>query len=355
MKKLYWWLLIFPALPFSAPSLYGQTGIGNNSAAEVTIITDEADAVLAILSKETDGINLSETDWQKLFGTEGYTRLKKREHSMGRKFEDSTFRSFVLSGTLKDRYISLKDAIEKWKIMDASGAANQALLYLPENTAIKAKIYPVIKPAPNSFVFETDSDPAIFMYIDPAVRPEKLFNTLSHELHHIGIGSACDKQIQNASIPKGVMDALRWISGFSEGRAVLAASGGPNVHPHAVSDSLARSVWDRDFKNTRRDIKELEEFFQKLIEGKIPEKEIIAEGMKFVSREDIPQGAFYTVGWLMASTVEKVYGRKRLVASSCDGYMFMSDYNSAAKTLNNYGADLPTWSESLLSRLKSEK
>src|ERR671927_436895 len=71
-------------------------------------------------------------------------------------------------------------------IADANRAARRALAYLPKNAYIRAKIYPVIKPRENSFVFEVKTDPAIFLYLDPAVGQKKFENTLAHELHHIG-------------------------------------------------------------------------------------------------------------------------------------------------------------------------
>ncbi|HEX2866748.1 MAG TPA: DUF5700 domain-containing putative Zn-dependent protease [Ignavibacteriales bacterium] len=352
MKKFTILISVLFVFSFFSSSLFCQAEASSGGSTKAAIVTDEAEAVIKIMSKNALGQKLDEADWQRLFSTEGYVRLKKREHSMGRKFEDSTFRAFVLSPVLMEKYSSLKSALEGWKKMNVDEAARQALTYLPENTLIKAKIYPVIKPAVNSFVFETDTDPAIFMYINPSVKPEKLFNTLSHELHHIGIAMACGNSERDTTLKGGLMDALDWMTAFSEGRAVLAAAGGPEIHPHAVSDSLERSTWDRNLANAERDMKELEEFFLKLIDGRIPEDEKTKEGMKFIQREDAPQGAFYTVGWLMASTVEKVLGRERLVASSCDDILFLSDYNLAAKELNHKGGNLPLWSEKLLSQLK---
>lgn len=347
MKKIIASLFFFVVAIFPS-SIFCQE---SDPAVAVRIVTDEAEAVMNILTKNANGLQLTESDWTGLFNTEGYKRLQKRERSMRRKFEDSTFRAFVLSPALKERYELLKGSLEEWKHMDIAKAARQALMYLPEGTIISAKIYPVIKPLPNSFVFETDSDPAIFIYIDPKIKPGKLFNTLAHELHHIGIGNACQKDDRDSTISKGVLNALRWISGFSEGRAVLAAAGNVQTHPHEVSEASDRAVWERDFANTARDMKELEDFFRRLIDGKIAEKDQMKEGFRFVSRDSIPQGAFYTVGYMMASTVEKVMGRERLVASSCDGYMFMSDYNMAASELNKKGAALPLWSKELLDEL----
>jgi hypothetical protein len=74
--------------------------------------------------------------------------------------------------------------------------------------------------------------------------------------------------------------------------------------------------------------------------------------MSFISTEDVPQGAYYTVGWLMSSVVERELGRKKLVESVCDPAMFLRDYNRAAKGEMNRGrARLLLWSEAFLARL----
>ena len=53
----------------------------------VRLVTDEAEAVLTILAKKKANEAISEADWQQLFATEGYVRLKQRETSMQRSFE----------------------------------------------------------------------------------------------------------------------------------------------------------------------------------------------------------------------------------------------------------------------------
>ena len=131
-------------------------------------------------------------------------------------------------------------------------------------------------------------------------------------------------------------------------RAVLAAAGSPDLHPHATSDAEERAGWDRDVANVRRDLERLEAFFTALLDGKLDEKARNEQGMAFVSKEDVPQGAFYTVGWTMAAEVERRLGRERVVASLCDPVLFLTDYNQAtAKT------PLPRWSDALLERLRA--
>jgi len=74
----------------------------------VSIVTDEADAVLAILEKKNANQPIADSDWQRLFATEGYIRLKKREAAMQRSFEDEEFKTFVLSDTLAQPWMYWK-------------------------------------------------------------------------------------------------------------------------------------------------------------------------------------------------------------------------------------------------------
>lgn len=142
------------------------------------------------------------------------------------------------------------------------------------------------------------------------------------------------------------------MSGFAEGRATLAAAGSAEVHPHAVSDSAERAVWDRDVAKAPADLRRLEEFFTSILDGALTGDALTSAGFGFVTSDGVPQGPFYTVGWLMASTIERVHGRQRLVASLCDPPMFLADYNTAASDLMaRGGAPLPRWSASFLGRL----
>src|SRR5260370_40507547 len=100
------------------------------------------------------------------------------------------------------------------------------MAYLPGADLIRAKIYPEIKPSHNSFVFDVDTDPAIFLYIDPEVSQEKFENTLAHELHHIGFGGSCPSKPvkdETAKLPQAAQVTLKWIGAFGEGFARLAA------------------------------------------------------------------------------------------------------------------------------------
>jgi len=318
----------------------------------VRLVTDEAEAVLNILAKKKANEPIAEADWQQLFATEGYVRLKQRETSMQRSFEDADFKTFVLSDQLAARAPALREALDKWKRADVTHAARLALNYLPKDARISAKIYPVIKPRENSFVFDVKNDPAIFSYLDPAVSPRKFENTLAHEMHHIGYGTSCpSKQIadQLRELPPNVKIALTWTSAFGEGFAMLAAAGSPDIHPHAVSDSEEHARWDKDVANFNDDLKKVEKFLLDILDGRLTGEEVQKAGFSFFGST---QGPWYTVGWQMSVLIEKTYGRAALIESFCDQRKLLSTYNRAAEKYNRKSRKpLNLWSKSLVDRL----
>ena len=229
---------------------------------------------------------------------------------------------------------------------DTTAAARRALAYLPAGTRIRATIYPVIKPQTNSFVFETASDPAIFMYLDPNVPRPKLENTLAHELHHIGYAAACGAQAPEG-MPEGVATAMGWAGAFGEGLAMLAAAGGPDIHPHAVSAPGERARWDADVAGVPADLARVETFFLDVIEGKLEEGAIRETAMGFFG----VQGPWYTVGWSMSTAIEQIYGRDRLIEVMCDSRLLIATYNAAAMESTSNGRPRPLWSDRLMERL----
>ena len=88
-------------------------------------------------------------------------------------FSDEDFKKFVLSEDLLKRTARMQETIEKWKKADMDELAQRDLQYLPASAMIRAKVFPVIKPRTNSFVWEPQSNPAIFLYLDPDVSREK--------------------------------------------------------------------------------------------------------------------------------------------------------------------------------------
>ncbi len=320
---------------------------------QVELVTDEADAVLAILAKKAAAEPIADTDWKRLFASEAYARLKKREASLNRNFEDSDFKSFVLSDDLSSRRAALEETLARWRAADVTGAAGRALAYLPAGSQLRAKIYPVIKPQTNSFVFEVTTDPAIFLYLDPAMSAAQFENTFAHELHHIGYAAACaghaeTEQAQTTS--PAAAQVRRWIWAFGEGVAMLAAAGGPDVHPHQASPAADRERWDHDVAQFDTDLHRVEKFFLDILKGRLAEQsEIEKIAYSFFG----VQGPWYTVGWKMAVTIEKAQGRAALIDCLCEPTKFLAIYNRAAEEQNRKGGQqLATWSPALIETLR---
>lgn len=323
----------------------------SKSKVSVQIVTDEADTVLQILAKREAAQEITESDWQRVFSSEGYVRLKKRELSLSRPFEDSDFKIFVLSQNLLDRRKFLAETVARWKEINVYRPAELALAYLPPNAQIRAKVYPVIKPRENSFVFDIPDNPAIFFYLDPAQSKELFENHLAHELHHIGFGTRCPTQATSAKIKKlstNLQKVFGWIRAFGEGFAMLAAAGGADVHPHKFSPPEDRARWDKDVANFNNDLKIVEKFFLDLEGGKLSEKEETETARSFYGI----QGAWYTVGWQMAVAIEKTFGRAKLIECICDQRKLLQSYNRAVKKYNRQNnKQLTLWSKELIRKL----
>ena len=200
----------------------------------------------------------------------------------------------------------------------------------------------------NSFVFEVKSDAAIFLYLDPAVSKEKFENTLAHELHHIGYGSSCPSRRtaeRLSRLPRNLETVITLIGAFGEGFAMLAAAGGPDTHPHAVSDQEERARWDRDMANFGDDLKKVEKFFLDVLANRLTEDQIQETASSFFG----VQGPWYTVGWKMAITIEKTYGRRKLIECMCDQRKLLRTYNQAAAKYNRHSREpLAVWSQTLI-------
>lgn len=322
------------------------------SAVHVSIVTDEAEAVLIILAKKRAGQIITDDDWRHVFSSEGYTRLKKRELGMRRSFEDQDFRTFVLSDDLVNQSEALTETLKRWRHADPNRAARLALAYLPTNAHIRAKIYPVIKPRQNSFVFEVNTDPAIFLYLNPIVNQAKFENTLAHELHHIGYGTVCpSRQTKEklSSRAKNVQTVLSYTGAFGEGFAMLAAAGGRDVHPHAVSDQKDLARWDRDMADFDSNLRKVEAFFLEVLANRVSDDQIAERVAPFYGE----QGAWYTVGWKMAVLIEKNFGRRVLINTMCDPRKLFVTYNSAAVLHNGKSSKkLALWGSALIEAVK---
>lgn len=315
---------------------------------EIQIVSDEAKAVLAILEKRKSNQNITDADWQKIFTSEGYIRLKKRELSMKRNFEEEDFKKFVLSEDLLKRFESLKATLSAWEKANVKNSAKFAYKYLPSKALIRAKIYPVIKPRENSFVFEIKENPAIFLYLDPKVNEKQFENTLAHEFHHIGFGTICpqaETSQKTKQLSEEKQTVLKWTSAFGEGLAMLAAAGDADTHPHKFSNIEDRRRWDKDVLNFNRDLKAVEAFFLDVLEKRVTGNKINEIAFSFFGE----QGAWYTVGWKMSVVIEKTFGRKKLIEVFCDQSQLFNIFNQAAVKYNaKYKENLVLWSASLV-------
>lgn len=347
-----WNAVVLSLLVLASEVQTARSASSPDSLVSVRIVSDEADEVLSILAMRRAHQLVTVESWDRLFGSEGYVRLKKREASVRRPFTDDEFKRFVLSDSLASKFDTLAGTLNRWRRADATAAARRALAYLPAGAKIQTKIYPVIKPKTNSFVFEVDTDPAIFLYLNPEVKREKFENTLAHELHHIGYAHSCAAAATQLSgdstLAPGIRTVLEWIGAFGEGVAMLAAAGGPGVHPHAVSRPAERARWDNDMRNFSTDLKNVDRFFLDILEGKLTPGQIQETAESFFG----VQGPWYTVGWRMAVTIEDRYGRNALIGCICDPRLLLSTYNkAAADDAGDPGKPPALWSLALISQL----
>ena len=217
---------------------------------------------------------------------------------------------------------------------------------------IKATIYPSIKPAENSFVFEVDTDPAIFLYLDTEKTKEDFENTVAHELHHIGFGTACPlKEIaaDTAKQPDKVKMVRKWVSAFGEGFAMLAAAGSPDVHPRATATQEQHERWDMDMGQFYQNRLELDNFFMKILKGELSGDKADAQAFTYFGY----QGPWYTVGYRMDVVLEGAIGRQKLIQAMCDGSV-LAEYNESVKGITGprgLPPGKPMWSPEIIKAL----
>ncbi len=321
---------------------------------QLTFDTSEADQVLAILALRSQSKPIPDAEWQKWFATAPYQRLKQREKAIGERFHDPTrtfteddFKRFVLSDDLLARAAALSSTLDRWKKADLHKDAEHVLAYLPADAFLHAKVYPVIKPGINSFVWELSTDPTIFLYLDPEVSRGKFENTVAHELHHIGLGSVgpiYDRKI--ATLPEPAHTVADWMGAFGEGMAMLAAAGGPDVDPHAASSAKEHARWEHDMGQFNDDLHSVNLFLLDILNAKFASPDAMEEkGGSFFGI----QGPWYTVGYRMSVMVEKRFGRQALIDTMLDPRCLLVLYNRAAAEQNAVGKPpLPVWSEDIL-------
>lgn len=342
-------LIAAPLLLVAAASTAAET-----DRVQLTIDASEAELALAIVEKRAAGKEVAAADWQALFASEPYVRLKKRELSMRREFDDNDFRRFVFSDDLSKRAAALRKTLDAWKQADLKAAAARVLPYLPKDARIRAKVYPVVKPRANSFVFEAGTDPAIFLYLDPDQSASDFANTVAHESHHVGFTAASAAYAERIkTLPENARAAAQWMGAFGEGLAVLAAAGSPDVHPMQDFAEADRARWDQDLKFVDQVFRQLDIFFVDLLDGGFAKPEVADHvALTFFGY----RGPWYTVGYRMGVVVEKRYGRAVLLACMADPRLLLARYNEAANETNAAGREtLPVWSAAVLTGVGADK
>jgi len=330
-----------------AIALLATPTAGGPAPVQVSLDLDEARAAVALIEALAAGRTPDEAEWRRLLESRGYRRLKEREAAMKRDFTDADFRTFLSAPETVARAVPLRAALDRWQADPSGAAAKKALAYLPPGTVLRATIFPMVKPKPNEFAFDLAGEPAIFLMVNPAVRREKAANTLAHELHHIGMGAACRTNPQGAEPKRALL--LGWLSAYGEGLAMLAAAGGPKIHPHAVSDRAERAEWDRNAARFAAELAEQDAWFRSILAGNAGDETAIAAKMRGYFGT---QGAWYTVGWRMAQTIEVNLGRARTIAAFCKPASLLAIYNQAAALQEKRdGTRLPRWDAALAAGL----
>ena len=306
--------------------------------------TSEADAVLSILDKRAERQQVEDTDWQRLFASNPYRRLKERESSMHRPLRDDDFKGFVAS--LDSRRQELRNTLTSRKQANLTAIAQRPLAYLPAEAKLRATVYPVIKPQTNSFVFQASTDAAIFLYLDPEESRAQFENKVAHELHHIGVASFDEEYEQRiGSLPENAREAARWMGALGEGVAVLAAAGSPYDPPLAAYPEPEQCAWRVQMDRAAADLDELNQFFLDIVHGDVRNEAIEHEASTFFGY----RGPWYTVGYLMATTIEKQLGRPALISTLRDPRVFVAKYNEAAASQKHQGGvELPVFRKEIL-------
>ena len=329
----------FSFLLLLAPFL--STSVLAEEASRIQLHTDfsEADAALAILDKRNAAEPITDSDWRAVFLTEPYQRLKKRETAMHREFTDDNFKKFLLGDDVLKQRAGLARTVRDWRQADLRAAATRVLQYLPAESVIRAKVFPLIKALHNSFVFDMDTDPAIFLYIDPSESAASFENTVAHEMHHIGLSSV-GKQYEDriASLPAAAHHVAEWMGAFGEGEAMLAAAGGPDVDPVASASQELKDNWARGEREFNADLGKVSDFFLQVLDGRLQGDAIGQKGSEFFGL----QGPWYTVGHRMAVIVEKRFGRAALIDCMRDPRLLLARYDAAAQEMNQHSEVQPS-------------
>jgi hypothetical protein len=322
---------------------------------DLTLSPDQARITLEILGSRAAEQAVPDSLWAHLFGTEGHRRVMERERGMDAHFgqdrgiTEAAFRKWAESEAALDSLAERHATLDAWLQVDLVAAGRLALAYLPDHARLRGTIYPLVREQRNSFIWDAGAaNPAIFMAVEPGVGLAALEHILAHELHHIGAAGACAGSAASSGSPEA-QQALRWMGGFGEGLAVLAAAGGVGRPTHPYDSPEGRRAWAVRLDSLQEDMAELGAFFTAILAGQLTGEEAGQRGFEFISRPGAPQGAFYSVGWHMASAVERAFGREAVVSAVCDPASLLIRYQEAAAS--RPGDRMPTWSSALMEQI----
>jgi hypothetical protein len=132
---------------------------------------------------------------------------------------------------------------------------------------------------------------------------------------------------------------------FGEGVAVLAAAGSPDVPPLSAYPQRDQIDWDLEMGLVGEQLQDVNQFFIDTIRGDLRNDAVAHEASTFFGY----RGPWYTVGYLMATTIEKQLGRAALVDTLKDPRQFVARYNEAASARNAKGGEkIPLFSSEVL-------
>jgi len=310
----------------------------------------EADQAVKILGKEKENIPVLDSDWNSLFSSVPYEKLKQQEASFHNAFSNDDFRHFLQSSQEIAKTDSLVETLKAWKKTDFNKIAERVKGYLPQGAVLCATVFPLIKLSKNSFVWGDAPEKAIFLYVNPSLSQQQFANKVAHESHHIGMSSlegAQNKLVAGLSDEKRA--AFEWLGGFGEGEAMLAAAGSPTIHPHFHDAAAAKAVWDKALLHFNGDIVSLQVFYTAILDGKLKGDDQIQQAAgPFWGT----QGPWYTAGYKMCQLIEVHFGRTTLMEAYMDPRKMLVFYNQAARLENNrHHIQLALWSAAFITRL----
>lgn len=317
----------------------------------VNLISDQVEVVIDILKRTEENNKISKEHWNKLFHTQGFQLLEKRESEMNEGIKKSEFKGYIIDKIASDGYLPYEKSLDKLNKLDLDEIIESTKDYLPDNTNLDTDIIPVIKPQKNSFIHKINDKLVLFLYLEPDIIKEKMENKLIHELHHIGF----DYVYQNSDysyLLKPAQKVIEWTNAFGEGFAMLAAAQGLENHPNKFDEDL-KSKWDKNMENYNKDFHKIQNFLLTILEGHFAdERKLYNRGFQLMTNNG-GQGSWYTVGYKIAVVIEKTASRDLLIKCMQDLTQLYCHYNRLVKQYNKkQNKNLHKWDQKIINVLK---